>query len=82
MNCSTVGKTASTISATGIDIIACFFSLVTWGMAQANQKLCEDISQLEYGVSITDACIGWQETVDLLGWAHDELGTAKPAAVR
>ena len=32
--------------------------------------------------TITDACIGWQETVDLLGWAHEELGSGKPAAVR
>ena len=61
------------------DIIGC---MLESNLNPGNQKLCEDISQLEYGVSITDACIGWQETVDLLGWAHDELGTAKPAAVR
>ena len=39
-----------------------------------NQRLCEDLSQLEYGVSITDACIGWDETVVLLNWAHEAMG--------
>ena len=28
-----------------------------------------DLSDLEYGVSVTDACIGWDETEDLLRWA-------------
>ena len=31
-----------------------------------NQKLCEDLSELQYGVSITDACIGWEETESLI----------------
>ena len=38
------------------------------------QKLAEDPSSLEYGVSITDSCIGWDETVKLLEWAYEELG--------
>ena len=38
------------------------------------QKLGSDPSTLEYGVSITDACIGWEETVNLLEWAYEELG--------
>ena len=38
------------------------------------QKLGSDPSTLEYGVSITDSCIGWDETVNLLEWAYDELG--------
>jgi 3-deoxy-7-phosphoheptulonate synthase len=39
-----------------------------------NQRLCEDLSQLEYGVSITDACIDWGETEVLLNWAHEAMG--------
>jgi 3-deoxy-7-phosphoheptulonate synthase len=31
-----------------------------------NQAIPEDISQLKYGVSVTDACIGWEETVELI----------------
>lgn len=34
---------------------------------------------LEYGVSLTDACVGWETTERLLGEAHDVLaGTSRP----
>ena len=36
-----------------------------------SQKLGADPSQLEYGVSITDACIGWEETELLLAEAYE-----------
>jgi len=39
-----------------------------------NQKLEGDPTKLKYGVSITDACIGWEETEALLTWAFEELG--------
>ena len=39
-----------------------------------NQQINGDASQLQYGVSITDPCIGWEETERLLGWAYDRLG--------
>lgn len=35
-----------------------------------NQHLNGDASGLKYGVSITDACIGWDETEELLTWIH------------
>ena len=38
------------------------------------QKLGPDPSTLEYGISITDSCISWEDTVDLLDWAYDKLG--------
>ena len=37
------------------------------------QKLGSNPDELEYGVSITDSCIGWDETVNLLSWAYDNL---------
>lgn len=37
------------------------------------QKMNGDRSELEYGVSVTDACIGWEETENLLQWAHQEI---------
>ena len=40
---------------------------------EGNQKLCENPADLQYGVSITDACIGWTETEALLTWAYDAL---------
>ncbi len=38
------------------------------------QKLNGDRDSLEYGVSVTDACISWDETADLLRWAGDQVG--------
>ena len=37
------------------------------------QALTSDISDLEYGVSITDACVGWEKTKEILTWAYDQL---------
>lgn len=33
---------------------------------EGNQKIPHDLSSLEYGVSVTDACIGWEETERIL----------------
>ncbi|MDA0734599.1 MAG: 3-deoxy-7-phosphoheptulonate synthase [Chloroflexi bacterium] len=40
---------------------------------EGNQKMCENPADLQYGVSITDACIGWDETEVLLKWAYDAV---------
>jgi 3-deoxy-7-phosphoheptulonate synthase len=40
---------------------------------EGNQRLAEDPSQLEYGVSITDSCMGWEETERIIRYAHSEL---------
>ena len=37
------------------------------------QELGDDPSKLQYGVSITDACIGWEETNTLLTEAYEAL---------
>ena len=39
-----------------------------------NQPLPSELSQLQYGVSITDGCIGWDETERLILSAHEQLG--------
>ena len=39
------------------------------------QPVAADRSQLHYGVSITDGCIGWEETEELLLEAHGRLAT-------
>jgi 3-deoxy-7-phosphoheptulonate synthase len=39
-----------------------------------NQPIPKDLSQLEYGVSITDPCIDWPTTATLLLKMHDALG--------
>ena len=43
------------------------------------QDLGDDPSQLRYGVSITDACMDWEETAAMLSAAHEAL-TAEPVA--
>jgi len=42
-----------------------------------NQKLAGDPSCLKYGVSITDGCIGWDETESLILDAHRKLQTSR-----
>ncbi|TDJ68802.1 MAG: 3-deoxy-7-phosphoheptulonate synthase [Proteobacteria bacterium] len=43
-------------------------SHLNWG----NQPLSANRDELKYGVSITDACIDWQTTLDLLQELHEE----------
>ncbi len=38
-----------------------------------NQSIPEDLDQLKYGVSITDKCVDWETTVEMLTKAHDKL---------
>ncbi len=42
-------------------------------LKSGNQKLPADPSTLEYGVSITDGCIGWEETEALILKAHQQF---------
>jgi len=42
-------------------------------IAAGNQEATADRSKLAYGVSITDGCIGWEETEELLLEAHGRL---------
>jgi len=43
-----------------------------------NQPIPADRSQLRYGVSVTDACIGWDTTAELLRRADSELRSVLP----
>ena len=44
-------------------------SNIGWG----NQKITADLSQLKYGVSVTDACVDWPTTESMLREAHAKL---------
>jgi 3-deoxy-7-phosphoheptulonate synthase len=48
--------------------------LMESNLKEGNQPHNEDPSQLKYGVSITDSCVGWEETEDLLRHAYEQLG--------
>ncbi|MFB0961975.1 MAG: 3-deoxy-7-phosphoheptulonate synthase [Pseudomonas sp.] len=49
-----------------------------WG----NQSICEDLSQLQYGVSITDACIDWDTTEKSIRSMHAKLKGVLPKRQR
>tara|TARA_B000000460_G_C21253440_1_gene280125 strand:- start:14 stop:544 length:531 start_codon:yes stop_codon:yes gene_type:complete len=40
-----------------------------------SQSLGDDPSELDYGVSITDACVGWEKTEEIILWADERLNS-------
>lgn len=40
---------------------------------EGNQPIPSNLEQLEYGVSVTDKCVDWQETEKIILAAHDKL---------
>lgn len=50
-------------------IAAC---MIESNLVEGNQKLVPDLKQLTYGQSVTDQCINWQDTLEVL----DRLATA------
>jgi 3-deoxy-7-phosphoheptulonate synthase len=40
---------------------------------EGQQEISDDIAGLAYGVSVTDACIGWDETEQTLRWVYNQL---------
>ncbi len=49
-------------------------------LQEGNQPFPDKPSELRYGVSITDSCLGWEATERILRWAQKELSGAKPVA--
>ncbi|HHP7244871.1 MAG TPA: 3-deoxy-7-phosphoheptulonate synthase [Elainellaceae cyanobacterium] len=47
--------------------------MVESNLHAGNQPISGDRSQLAYGVSITDKCIGWDETEQLISMAYEKL---------
>ncbi|HET9594817.1 MAG TPA: 3-deoxy-7-phosphoheptulonate synthase [Anaeromyxobacteraceae bacterium] len=45
---------------------------------EGNQPIPEDRSKLRYGCSVTDACVSWGTTVEMLRAAHEILKDALP----
>ncbi len=44
-------------------------------LSEGNQSIPQDISQLRYGVSVTDACLGWDKTHELITRGYDQLAS-------
>jgi 3-deoxy-7-phosphoheptulonate synthase len=47
--------------------------MVESNLYPGNQKIPHDVGQLRYGVSVTDACVGWETTERMLRQAHRAL---------
>jgi 3-deoxy-7-phosphoheptulonate synthase len=47
-----------------------------------NQPIPDDLSKLRYGCSVTDACVGWDTTVEMLRGARDVLRDVLPGRAR
>ena len=45
---------------------------------EGNQPIPKNLKDLRYGVSITDACIGWETTERMLRWGYKTLLKAAP----
>jgi 3-deoxy-7-phosphoheptulonate synthase len=47
-----------------------------------NQPIPEDLSKLRYGCSVTDPCVGWDTTVEMLRSAQPILRDAQSSRRR
>lgn len=48
-------------------------------LEEGSQPIPANLTALQYGVSITDACVSWETTERLIRWAHAELQQAETA---
>ena len=42
-------------------------------LSEGNQPIPKKISELRYGVSVTDSCVGWETTERMLRWGFEKL---------
>jgi 3-deoxy-7-phosphoheptulonate synthase len=47
-------------------------------LVAGNQPIPSDRSRLKYGCSITDACVGWETTAQMVRDAHQSLSKVLP----
>jgi 3-deoxy-7-phosphoheptulonate synthase len=48
--------------------------MVESNLAEGTQPIPADRRQLRYGVSVTDACVGWETTARMLRHAYAQMG--------
>ena len=53
--------------------------MVESNIKAGNQKITDNLDELHYGVSVTDACIGWEQTEDALKSMHEKLKEILPS---
>jgi 3-deoxy-7-phosphoheptulonate synthase len=47
--------------------------MIESNLSEGSQPIPRDLAELRYGVSVTDACMGWDVTERLLRWGHEVL---------
>jgi 3-deoxy-7-phosphoheptulonate synthase len=47
--------------------------MIESNLSEGSQSIPKNLGDLRYGVSVTDACIGWDVTERLLRWGHERL---------
>jgi 3-deoxy-7-phosphoheptulonate synthase len=50
--------------------------MIESNLCAGNQPIPEDLAQLRYGVSVTDACVDWETTETMLREARGQLAAA------
>jgi 3-deoxy-7-phosphoheptulonate synthase len=50
-------------------------------LSEGNQPFPKPANELQYGVSITDACVSWETTERMLRWGYEKLSAGVPEAV-
>ncbi len=47
--------------------------MIESNLREGNQKIPENLNDLEYGISVTDKCVGWETTVEMVEMTNDYL---------
>jgi 3-deoxy-7-phosphoheptulonate synthase len=47
--------------------------MIESNLFEGSQSIPKNLTELHYGVSVTDACLGWEVTERLLRWGHEVL---------
>lgn len=42
-------------------------------LKEGNQKMGSNLSHLEYGVSVTDACVSWEQTEEIINYIYENI---------
>ena len=48
--------------------------MIESNLFEGKQSIPDDTAKLKYGVSVTDECIGWDQTVEMLRQGYEQLG--------
>jgi len=51
--------------------------MIESNLSEGSQSIPQNLAELRYGVSVTDACLGWDVTERALRWGRDTLAQAR-----